>query len=141
MQPVPIDILITYLVNDLAQLEQPVVLVLDDYHQIREQAIHHAITFLVDNQPPNLYLVLTARRNPPFPLARWRARGHLVEVRRDDLKFTRQEIETFFQQATGVNLDQDSLKTLEQMSPPEAPFLNWLQYHTIRVVTDHTVCR
>jgi len=64
------------------------VLVLDDYHLIHAPAIHDALTFLVEHSPPQLHVLLTSRVDPPLPLAAWRARGQLAEVRAVDLRFT-----------------------------------------------------
>ncbi|MEZ4664572.1 MAG: hypothetical protein R2911_44135 [Caldilineaceae bacterium] len=61
---------LTLLLNDLASLSSPVMLVLDDYHLITTPAIHEAITFLVDHLPQTCHLVVTTRIDPPCP---WRA--------------------------------------------------------------------
>ena len=47
-EPPDIDILLSYLINDLACLEEPIILVLDDYHVIEEKRIHQALDFIVD---------------------------------------------------------------------------------------------
>ena len=41
--------------------------------------------------PPALHVVLASRADPPFPLARLRARGQLAELRAADLRFTAEE--------------------------------------------------
>lgn len=96
-QPAPVDELLTPLLNDLAALPQPLILVLDDYHVIETPAIHQAVTFLLERLPPQLHLVITSRANPPLPLARLRGRGELTEVRAVDLRFTTAETVAFFQ--------------------------------------------
>ena len=63
-------------------------LVLDDYHLIRSEAVHDSIGFLLEHRPPQLHVVLASRSDPPLPLARLRARGELAEVRAADLRFT-----------------------------------------------------
>jgi ATP/maltotriose-dependent transcriptional regulator MalT len=63
-------------------------LVLDDYHVITTPPIHEALTFLLDHLPPTLRLIISTREDPPLPLARWRARGQLSEIRADDLRFS-----------------------------------------------------
>ncbi|HMN30311.1 MAG TPA: hypothetical protein PKE45_19310, partial [Caldilineaceae bacterium] len=86
---------VTMLINTLSQLPmsqsagyRSYVLVLDDYHLIHNPAIHDALTFLVDHSPPQLHVLLTSRIDPPLPLATWRARGQLAEMRAADLRFT-----------------------------------------------------
>ena len=66
---------------------------LEDYDAIDEAAVHEAVRFLLDKQPPLVTLTLAARADPPLPLSRLRARGELVEVRAADLRFTTDEVE------------------------------------------------
>ncbi|GHO70387.1 hypothetical protein KSC_092790 [Ktedonobacter sp. SOSP1-52] len=47
---------ITSLINELAALEQDIALILDDYHVIREQALHASLQFMLEHLPPNLHL-------------------------------------------------------------------------------------
>lgn len=79
------------LLNDLAQIRSQALLVLDDYHAIREPDVHAGLEYVVDHLPSTLKLAIATRRDPPLPLARWRARGELVDLRSDVLRFTRAE--------------------------------------------------
>jgi LuxR family maltose regulon positive regulatory protein len=87
----PPEVVVTALVNDLAVLPAPGVLVLDDYHLVRAPDVHAAVAFLLDHLPPALHLVIASREDPPLPLARLRARRQLVEVRATDLEFDVEE--------------------------------------------------
>ncbi|HSD76905.1 MAG TPA: AAA family ATPase, partial [Solirubrobacteraceae bacterium] len=81
-------VVLPLLVNDLAALPEPVVLVLDDLHAVADDALLRSLAFLLDRAPPTLHVAVTTRADPPLPLARLRARGELVEVRAADLRFT-----------------------------------------------------
>ena len=81
----PIEKLLAGLLNEIALRPDPLILVLDDYHLLREAAIVDAMVFLLDHLPPQLHLVLTTREDPDLPLARWRARDQLTEIRARDL--------------------------------------------------------
>lgn len=109
----PLTALLTPLLNDLSQLSAPFALVLDDYHLITVQSIHDALTFFVEHLPPTLRLIMTTRLDPPLPLARWRVRGQLAEVRADDLRFGSAEAATFFNQVMGLDLTADDIARLE----------------------------
>ncbi len=89
--PAPSQEVLALLLNDLAALDQEVVLVLDDYHVIESRDVHDGMVFLLDHMPARLHLVLASRADPPLPLARFRARGELVEIRAADLRFTPEE--------------------------------------------------
>ncbi|HEU5100829.1 MAG TPA: hypothetical protein VFU22_17490, partial [Roseiflexaceae bacterium] len=111
-QPPPLTTVLTLLINALAALPGPCVLVLDDYHAITTPAIHELLTFLLEHQPAPLRLVITSRVDPPLPLMRLRARGELTEVRAADLGFTTDEVETLFNQLLGLHLATDDIAAL-----------------------------
>ncbi|MEW5961662.1 MAG: hypothetical protein AB1801_28425, partial [Chloroflexota bacterium] len=112
-QPSLLEIALTFLLNDLAGLPYDVVLVLDDYHLIENSDIHAALTLLVDRLPPQLHLILTSRTDPPLPLARWRARRHLSELRAELLRFTLAETDLLFNHLLGLNLAEAHIAALE----------------------------
>ena len=55
------------LVNDLDALAGPTVVALDDYHVVDSTAVHEAVSFLLDNLPPQVTLAITTRADPPLP--------------------------------------------------------------------------
>src|SRR3989440_6882680 len=89
------------------------VLVLDDYHVIDAQPVDMALAFLLEHLPPQMHLVIATREDPPLPLARLRARGHLTELRATDLRFTASEAAGFLTQVMGLNLSAEDIATLE----------------------------
>jgi LuxR family maltose regulon positive regulatory protein len=109
----PLEGLVTVLVNTLVDLPDKTVLVLDDYHLIQSQPIHDSLLLLLERLPPTLALVLASRGDPPLPLARLRARGQLVELRAEDLRFTPEETATLLGEATGQELPAASLAALQ----------------------------
>src|SRR6201999_4347076 len=98
------DVLVS-LINDLDVLAGPTVVALDDYHVIDGAAVHEAVTFLLDNLPPQVTLAMPTRADPALPLPRLRARGELVEVRAADLRFTADEVTTYLNEVVGLDLD------------------------------------
>ncbi|MFZ0546490.1 MAG: hypothetical protein WAM60_13680, partial [Candidatus Promineifilaceae bacterium] len=112
-QPLPLQVILTPLLNEIAALPGPFTLVLDDYHVIDAQPIDQALTFLLDHLPPQMHLVITTREDPNFPLARLRVRGQLTELRAADLRFTFDEAVTFFREGMGLALSEDDIAALE----------------------------
>ncbi len=108
----PEDVLVS-LLNDLDLLAGSTVVALDDYHFIDSAAIHEAVTFLLDNLPPQVTLAMTTRADPPLPLSRLRARGELVEVRAAELRFTADEAEAFLNEVMGLELEPALVTALE----------------------------
>jgi LuxR family maltose regulon positive regulatory protein len=109
----PIEAIITCTVNDLSMRSLPLVLALDDYHLIEEPAIHGGMTFLLEHLPPCLHVLLISRADPPLALARWRAQGHLIELRAADLRFTTEEAGTFLREVMGLALSATELEALQ----------------------------
>jgi LuxR family maltose regulon positive regulatory protein len=104
---------ITILINEISNYPDEFALVLDDYQQIYNQAIHDGVIFLIDHLPPRMHLVLTCRADPPLPLARLRARSQMIELRAEDLRFTSDEVTTFLNQIKSLNLSVDQIAALE----------------------------
>ncbi|MBI4928256.1 MAG: hypothetical protein HY835_10855 [Anaerolineae bacterium] len=101
------------LLNELAQLEYQMVLVLDDYHVIHNPTLHEAVEYFIDHQPRQFHLALISREDPPMPLARLRVRGQMTEIRAHDLRFTVDEARMFFNQSMNLDLKPEDIRTLE----------------------------
>ena len=111
--PASFEALLVPLINQLAGLDAPLVLVLDDYHLIADDAIHRALTFLIDHMPETLHLVVASRADPPLPLPRWRARRQLIEIRANDLRFTQAETAEFLENTLNLTLSEPDLDLLD----------------------------
>lgn len=106
------DAVIPKLVTWLAGLTEPVVLVLDDFHLIRERDCHDQVESLLAHLPPSVLLVLITRSDPGLPLARLRTIGDMVEIRMRELCFTRPEAATLVQAVSGIELTPADLTDL-----------------------------
>ncbi len=113
-QPPPTTSILTALLNDIATVPDPFVLVLDDYHSIDSRPVDQALTFLLEHLPPQLHLVIATREDPQLPLARLRARDQLTELRAADLRFTPAEAAGFLTQVMGLNLAAENIAALER---------------------------
>lgn len=76
------------LLQALAELQQPVRVVLDDVHHLRHGPVIDHLRMLVRDHGPQLHLVLASRMDPFLPLARMRLNDELSELRVDRLRFT-----------------------------------------------------
>ncbi|MGC9334351.1 MAG: hypothetical protein ACP5JJ_09405, partial [Anaerolineae bacterium] len=112
-EPLPIEPLVTCLINDIAGQASPLILVLDDYHVLAELAIHEAVGFLLDRQPTHMHLVITTRHDPPLPLSRLRGKGQMTEIRQGDLRFAAEEAAAFLNRSMGLQLTLSEIAALE----------------------------
>lgn len=101
------------LINELATVQQQMIVVFDDYHLITNPAVHEALEYFITNQPSQLHLVITTREDPPLPLARMRARGQITEIRAHDLRFTLEEATQFVTQSMRLNLNTETICAIE----------------------------
>ncbi len=111
-QPTFAETLLPLLINELARLTEPVVLVLDDYHLISEPDCHDQLGFLLLHLPPMVQLVLITRADPPLPLARVRAAGELSEVRARELRFAPAQAAELVAGVAGLELSPADLAEL-----------------------------
>src|SRR5256714_2669565 len=111
-QPPPTEAILTALLNEITTLPDNFVLVLDDYHVIDAKPVDMALTFLVEHLSPQMHLVIATREDPQLPLARLRARGHLIELRAADLRFTASEAAAFLTQVMGLSLSTPDIARL-----------------------------
>ncbi|HZD68290.1 MAG TPA: helix-turn-helix transcriptional regulator, partial [Actinomycetes bacterium] len=79
------------LLNALERVRAPAVLVLDDFHEIGEEAILRGVQFLIRHCPQTLRLVISARADPRLELHQLRTSGKLTEIRVAELAFTPEE--------------------------------------------------
>ena len=113
-QQLPDDTVPTILINDLSVNDQPIVLVLDDYHTIHPSSIHTGLQFLLDHLPHNLHITVSTRTDPPWALARFRASNRLIEIRAQDLRFDKKEAAEFLNRTMDLELSVDDISALEE---------------------------
>jgi len=114
-QPPPFSALLIALLNELAEMVEsagPLVLLLDDYQVIDHPLIHEALAFWVEHQPTHVHLLLASRLDPDLPLSRWRARGYVLELRTDEVRFLPEEAALFLRQTMGLSLAEEEVAAL-----------------------------
>jgi LuxR family maltose regulon positive regulatory protein len=112
-QPPATDVVLTALINEVAAFPDRIILVLDDYQTIASSSVDDALTFLLENLPPRMHLVIATREDPHLPLARLRAQGQLTELRATDLRFSSSEAAEFLNQAMDLDLSTEHIAALE----------------------------
>ena len=107
------SVLADVLTNELDAIEQPFVLVLDDYHLLTDTSVHALLDSVLQYPPRSLHLVLVTRHDPPISLTSIRARGWLTEIRQEELRFSRPEVKAVLQQLADVSVSDSALDHLE----------------------------
>jgi LuxR family maltose regulon positive regulatory protein len=100
------------LLNDLLESAQETVLVLDDYHVIRDELIHRAMAFFLERIPDGHRVVIASRSQPLFPAATLRARGALSEIEPGQLGFSEPEAATLLNDVHRLGLSDGAVRRL-----------------------------
>ena len=111
-----IEGILTTLINALADVEDEIVLVLDDYDEIRNAFIHRSLAFLLDHLPENVHLFILTQHDPPLPLERWRTEHQLIEIHGDTLSFSFEEADHFLNTSMDLHLTTDEVTILHTYS-------------------------
>ncbi len=104
---------LTVLINEIAALPVDLALVFEEYHLIDEPAIHRSLNYLLTHRPRNLHLAIASRTEPALDLAFLRAKGWVMEVGPDDLRFTSEEVDQFLSQTMRLTLAPETVRELE----------------------------
>jgi LuxR family transcriptional regulator, maltose regulon positive regulatory protein len=96
-------VIVEWLLTDLAPLDEPLWLILDDVHELGSDQARQQLELLVMRAPKNLRFVLATRHDLRLGLHRLRLEGELTEIRADDLRFSPAEARTLFA-AAGVQV-------------------------------------
>ena len=90
----------------------PFILVLDDYHVVSDKKVHESFNYLLDHQPAGLHLVVIARQDPPFKIARRLARQEVAQLRSTALRFSHEEASTFLTERMAIELADEDVSML-----------------------------
>lgn len=101
----PVEIALPRLLNDLAETDQRCTVILDDFHLAADPLIGEELEYLIAYLPQGARVVVGSRIDPPLPLALWRGRGLLTEIRADHLRFGEDEAARLMASETSIRLD------------------------------------
>lgn len=110
--PSVLDSVLVALLNALVRASADGILVLEEYHAITEPAIHETLVSFLEHLPASIHVILISRVDPPFSLARLRARNRLCEVRGADLSFSPEETGVLLHHALPFALSDDVIRRL-----------------------------
>ncbi|MEA2315265.1 MAG: LuxR family transcriptional regulator, maltose regulon positive regulatory protein, partial [Solirubrobacteraceae bacterium] len=97
------DELVERVLSEVAEQVDPVVLIIDDLHELRSADTLTQLEHLLAILPSSARVVLSSRRDPPIRLHQLRLADELAEIRADDLRFTERETRELLA-ASGIRL-------------------------------------
>ena len=107
------DQLVETVLSELADQVEPVVLVIDDLHELKSPDALLELEHLLAVLPSSTRVVLSSRRDPPIRLHRLRLADEVAEIRAADLRFTESETRELLA-ASGITLSDDGAAALSE---------------------------
>ena len=95
------------LINAIEALGQPVVLIIDDLHEVTNPNVLEVIGLLANSGSRFLHLAISSRSKPKIRMAKLRTLGETAEFSAQDLQFDRAEVRRFLVQSAGDDLDDE----------------------------------
>ena len=89
---------------------------LDDYHLVTSPEIDEGLSHFLEHLPRTISLVISSRSEPALPLARLRARGELVEIDAQQLRFSEEDAALFLNSLHGLDLDPHDVIRLRELT-------------------------
>lgn len=127
----PDDTFVAILINHLASIETPILLVLDDFHFIENADVHTRLGALIEHLPGHVHVVVSTRSDPALPLPRLRSRGELVELRAADLRMSTGETTAYLNEVMGLALSATDRTILEERTE------GWIAALQLAVISLH----
>ena len=107
------DVLMAAIINGLANTNRSVFLFVDDLHHLVEPAAQAMLALLIERLPDNVHIVAASREVPFLRVACTRARGQLLEIDAELLRFDRDEISRFLSSSGLSDVDPGTLAAIE----------------------------
>ena len=130
--------LLDSVLSDWADAAEPLTLVVDDAHHLRDHQLTKDLGALMEHLPRGSRVVLISRLDLPLPIAAWRVRSWLVEIRQHELAFTLPEAQSLFETLGEVDLEPRDVETIWRQSEGWVAALR-LASSTLRGRTDLAV--
>ncbi|MGY4766277.1 LuxR C-terminal-related transcriptional regulator [Kribbella sp. CWNU-51] len=97
--------------SELTAYGGPVVLIIDDLHELTSAEATEQLTVLLTNLPAEVHAIVATRRDLPLRLHQLRLAGELAEIRAAELRFTEDETRKLLT-AAGITLPDQAVTTL-----------------------------
>jgi len=102
--------------DSMAGATGELILVLDDYHNIRNEEVHQFVSALLTHMPDSLRVAIGTRRTPPIALSRLRSRNLVLDIRLQKLQFDDKAMLAIVKKCAGEELDPTTLEKLKQVT-------------------------
>src|SRR2546421_669047 len=108
-----VDQVIDSILSEIAEHAEPVVLIIDDLHELRSTDALTQLESVLANLPGTAHVVLSSRRDPSIKLHQLRLANAIAEIRAGDLRFTEDETRELLA-GSAISLSGEGVAALHQ---------------------------
>ncbi len=109
----PVDVILTRLINGITAWKRDLVLAIDDAHFLTDPEVGAILDALLSYAPPNLRVLLATRGALPVKVATLRMRGLMVRLDESALRFSLEEAVSFLNGCRGLSLADSEILALQ----------------------------
>jgi LuxR family maltose regulon positive regulatory protein len=109
----PVDVILTRLINGISAWKRDLVLAIDDAHFLTDPAVGAILDALLTHAPPSLRVLLATRGALPLKVATLRMRGLVVRLDETALRFSLEEAVSFLNGCRGLSLAEHEILALQ----------------------------
>lgn len=103
---------LTSLINEIAERDEPMAVIVDDWHRVTSAAVIGAMAFLLEHGGYNTHVVVASRSRSGLPLSRMLVRDELTEIDVRALCFDVAEARSFLVDVAGLDLQSGDVTDL-----------------------------
>lgn len=103
---------LTSLIDEIHDKDDPIAVVIDDWHRVTDSQTGAALGFLLDNGCHHLQVIVTSWSRAGLPLGKLRIRDELVEIDSDALRFDTSEAASLLKDIGGLQLSPGDVAAL-----------------------------
>ncbi|MDF2903298.1 MAG: HTH-type transcriptional regulator [Bacillus sp. (in: firmicutes)] len=113
-----LNVLCSMFINEVLSIEREILIIFDDFHQIEQSFnVNRWMEILLEHIPANLHLVIISRSRPMWkPITKMKAEGSVLEITKDDLVLSQEEVELMLNENFGMTLPQTELNRVYQLT-------------------------
>lgn len=119
------------LIDTVAAHPTPFALFLDDFEELQGPVVLGLVQELIEQLPRGAQLIVGSRGAPDLGLGRLRARGRLLEVEPEQLRFSEAEVDGYLRERRGLALQPEDIRRLHRSTEGWVAAL-WLASVTLK---------
>jgi LuxR family transcriptional regulator, maltose regulon positive regulatory protein len=105
-------LLLVNLINSIASLDTDVIMVIEDFNVITNYEIIKNLKYLIRNSPTNMHILVSTRNFIHLGLAKLRISESILEINENDLSFTLEETNQFYNKFMNISLSEEKCKLI-----------------------------